>query len=121
MAEIKIVICGCRNFHGTDVFNEFVDFCLARIQKDNNIVILSGHCSGVDSMAEAYANAHGLKVRLYPAEWAKYGKAAGTKRNMQMANDANMVIAFWDGYSKGTKSMIDSAEKLKKPVYLKKI
>ncbi|MBQ4316605.1 MAG: DUF2493 domain-containing protein [Oscillospiraceae bacterium] len=118
---MQIVICGCRDFYDKKVFTEFVDKCLAETASEREICILSGHCSGVDAMAEEYAAEHGLKVKLYPAEWARYGKAAGPKRNNQMAKDASAVIAFWDGRSRGTKNMIDTATKLNKPVFVKMI
>ena len=116
-----IVICGCRDFFDKMVFTEFVDKCLAETPGEWEICILSGHCAGVDAMAEEYAAERGFDVKLYPAEWARYGKAAGPKRNLQMARDANTVIAFWDGRSKGTKNMIDTATKLNKTLFVKMI
>lgn len=75
------------------------------------IVIISGHASGADTLGERYAQEKGFKIETYPADWDKYGKAAGPKRNEQMANIANALIAFWDRKSKGTKSMINLAKK----------
>ncbi len=121
MTELNIAICGCREYNDKNVFIKFVDNCLAEINKGHKVIILSGHCSGVDAMAEDYAKSNGYEIQLYPAEWARYGKGAGPKRNLQMANDADAVIAFWDGHSRGTKNMIDTAEKLNKRVYVKKI
>lgn len=121
MAELKVVICGGRDFYGSEVFTEFVDDCLAEIKKDHKITVLSGHCSGVDTMAEEYAKANGYEVRIFPAEWARYGKVAGPKRNLQMANEADTVIAFWNGSSRGTGNMIETAKKLKKAVYVRMI
>lgn len=74
-------------------------------------VIISGHCSGADMIGEMYAHNHSLQVELYPADWKKYGKASGPIRNEEMAKTANRLIAFWDGKSKGTKSMIGLAQK----------
>ena len=45
-----------------------------------------------------------------PADWEKYGRSAGPKRNAQMAEIANALIAFWDGQSRGTKNMIETAK-----------
>ncbi len=119
--RMPIVICGCRDFYDKKVFTEFADKCLAETASKWEICILSGHCSGVDAMAEEYAAERGFAVKLYPAEWARYGKAAEPKRNMQMAKDASAVIAFWDGRSKGTKNMIDTATKLNKKLFVKVI
>jgi len=50
---------------------------------------------------------------LFSADWSKYGKSAGYKRNKQMALYADVLIAFWDGNSKGTKLMIELAKEYK--------
>lgn len=121
MMEKRIIICGCRDYSDNAEFTRFVDECIAEKSEDAKIVILSGHCRGVDAMAEEYARKKGFELRVYPAEWSKYGRAAGPKRNMQMAMDADEVVAFWDGSSKGTKNMIDLAKKQNKRVYIKLI
>ena len=69
----------------------------------------------------AYAEENGFKVEKYPADWEKYGKSAGPRRNKQMAEISDYVICFWDEKSKGTKSMIDYAIKYNKPIKIKKI
>ena len=48
-------------------------------------------------------------MRVFPADWDKYGKRAGYLRNVQMAEYADALLAFWDGESRGTKNMIDEA------------
>ena len=50
-----------------------------------------------------------LAVEYYPAEWEKHGKAAGYKRNARMADNADGLLAVWDGESRGTKHMIREA------------
>ena len=72
---------------------------------------MSGHASGADSLGEKFAADHNLQCELYPADWDKHGKAAGPIRNAEMAEVADALIAFWDGQSRGTKSMIDLARK----------
>ena len=54
---------------------------------------------------------NGWEVLSFPADWDKYGKAAGYKRNDEMARNADALIAFWDGKSRGTRHMIDLAKK----------
>ncbi len=117
----SIVICGCRNFCDKSTIAEFVDKCLEGKIANCEIHILSGHCTGVDTIAEEYAKERGFSLTVYPADWIKYGKAAGPKRNMQMAKEADFVIAFWNGTSKGTKNMIDTAAKLNKTIFVKMI
>ena len=62
---------------------------------------------GVDTLAVRWANYHGYPLKEFPADWNKYGKAAGYRRNVEMAEYADLLIAFWDGKSPGTKHMID--------------
>jgi hypothetical protein len=69
--------------------------------------IVSGGARGVDTLAIAYAKAHGLPYKIFPADWQKYGYRAGPLRNKQMANYADYGVAIWDGQSRGTKNMID--------------
>ena len=99
----------------------YIDDCIADIRKENRIVIVSGCASGTDSLGERYALENGFEIERYPAEWEKYGRSAGPKRNLKMVQTADCVICFWDGKSSGTKSMINYAEKLSKQVMIKKI
>ena len=62
---------------------------------------------------------NGYEIEYYPAEWKKYGKRAGPKRNEMMAQSCDYAICFWDGKSKGTKSMIEFARKYNKPLKIK--
>ena len=117
----KVVIAGCRDYNNYDAAKKFIDFCLSKIRNTNEIVIVSGCARGVDAMGERYALDNHLKLEKHPADWKKYGRAAGPIRNREMAEIADYVICFWDNKSKGTKSMIDYAKKLNKPIKIKKI
>lgn len=85
----------------------------------HDIIIVSGGASGADAIGERYAQENGFKVEKYPADWEKYGRSAGPRRNKQMAEVSNYVICFWDKKSKGTKSMIECAKRLDKPIKIK--
>ncbi len=74
--------------------------------------IISGGAKGVDTCARNYALSHGIKITEYLPEYKKYGRAAPLKRNIIIIQNADLVLAFWDGKSKGTKFVIDSCEKL---------
>ena len=76
-------------------------------------VIISGHATGADTLGEQYAKEHGLSCELHPADWNRHGRAAGPIRNEEMAKVADRLVAFWDGKSSGTKSMISLAKKYK--------
>ncbi|KKL45313.1 hypothetical protein LCGC14_2356910, partial [marine sediment metagenome] len=58
------------------------------------------------------------KLTVYRAEWDKYGKSAGFLRNQTIIDNCDMVVAFWDGKSKGTADTINKAKRSKKPILL---
>ena len=118
--KYRIAVGGCRYYNNYDVFCEFLDECFIQLDK-KDITILSGKCSGVDNMAERYAIEKGYDLETYPAEWNKFGKSAGPKRNRIMAERADLVMVFWDYKSKGTKNLIEYATKFNKPVKIKDI
>lgn len=72
--------------------------------------IISGGAKGVDTCAAAYANAHGIPLTVFLPQYEKYGKSAPLKRNLQIIEAAELVIAFWDGQSRGTKYVIDQCK-----------
>jgi len=106
---MKVIIAGGRNFRDYDKLRESCDNILVN-QKD--VEIVSGTAAGADTLGERYAQEKGYEVKKFPAQWDLYGKSAGYKRNQQMAEYADGLIAFWDGKSKGTKHMIDIANKM---------
>jgi len=105
---MKLIIAGSRNF--TD-YKKLAEACDHILQDQNNIEIVSGaYYKGADKLGEQYAAEKGFPIKQFPADWKKFGKAAGPKRNHQMANYADALIAFWNGESKGTKHMIQIAK-----------
>ena len=110
MNEYKAIIAGGRHFDDYNLVKERCDFFLSEKMKCHQVIIISGHASGADSLGERYASEHGLKTELHPADWKAHGKAAGSIRNKEMAEVADALIAFWDGASRRTKNMIDTAK-----------
>lgn len=96
----------------------FEDYNIMKaILKDKGLTgIISGGAKGADRFAERYAQEIGLPIEIIKPEWEKYGRAAGVMRNKEIVNKADIIFAFWDGKSKGTKSSIDFAEKIRKKV-----
>lgn len=117
----RVVIAGCRDYNNYGEAKTYIDFCLSNVKEENEIIIVSGCASGADAIGERYAEENGFEVEKYPADWQRYGRGAGPRRNRQMAEISDYVICFWDGKSKGTKSMIEFAHKYGKPVKIKKI
>ena len=109
---IKVIIAGTRDFNDYAFLKKNLDYFLQGINPNNEeIEIVSGNARGADKLGERYAKEHNLPVKLFRANWDKYGKRAGYLRNQEMANYSDMLIAFWDEKSKGTKHMIDIAKK----------
>lgn len=79
-------------------------------EKKEDVVIISDHASGADALGERYAQERGFQLETFPADWKAHGRAAGPIRNARMASAANALIAFWDGKSRGTKNMIETAK-----------
>ena len=79
-------------------------------------------CSGVGktTFSKKYAQEKGYEIHRFPADWDSFGKSAGYIRNEQMAQNADALVAFWDGQSRGTKHMIDLAHKYRLLVRVKK-
>ena len=75
---------------------------------------MSGGARGIDTCAAEFARAHGLKLTEFLPDYARYGKGAPIVRNKQIAEYADEVLAFWDGKSRGTLSVIKYCEKIGK-------
>lgn len=78
--------------------------------------IISGGALGVDTLAKNYAEANGIPFTPFVAEWSRYGKSAGFRRNENMREAAAALISVWDGESTGTKHLIDAMLRDQKPV-----
>ena len=76
--------------------------------------IVSGGALGVDLCASEYASRVGIKLTEFFPEYERYGRAAPIVRNKKIVDYADKIIAFWDGESKGTLSVIKYAEKMGK-------
>ena len=105
---MKVIIAGGRDFKD---YNRLKEVCDKILINQNNIEIISGTAGGADTLGERYAQEKGYEVKKFPAKWDEYGKKAGYLRNQEMGEYADGLIAFWDGQSKGTKHMIDIANK----------
>lgn len=104
----KVIIAGTRSFQDYELLQSYVDYMLSRTT--DVIEIVSGGAKGADALGECYAKEHGYRLKIFPANWEQYGKAAGYRRNAEMAAYADALIAFWDGKSRGTMHMINLAK-----------
>lgn len=104
--SFNLLIAGGRDFSNYDLLARR---CAAYIAENCGVqepTILSGCASGADSLGEQFAMEYQLQCRFFPAQWEKFGRAAGPMRNRQMAQVADGAVVFWDGRSRGTRSMI---------------
>jgi len=82
----------------------------------NMTSIVSGGCkSGVDAHAERFAREHDIPITVFPADWSM-GRAAGPIRNTKIVQECAVIVAFWDGKSRGTADTIRKAEAANKTV-----
>lgn len=109
---MRVIVCGGRDFTDRQLCFDSLDRLLSGLE---NVEIISGHARGADTYGEEYAVFHGLRRKYFVADWKRYGRSAGPIRNQQMLEyamkDTAMVIAFWDGQSRGTKNMIEQARR----------
>ena len=108
---MRVIVCGSRHWTDrkriADRLREFVA----------HTTIVHGGARGADRIAGEEAKKRGLKVEVHPANWERYGRAAGPIRNHKMAElGADLCIAFLKDNSPGTRNMIEQARKFEIPV-----
>lgn len=102
----RVIVAGGREVREIPNFYEVMD---QFFDPENDILVNGGCPTGVDAMALSYAVQLGATHQVFHAEWEKHGAKAGPMRNRLMAENADVLVAFWDGYSTPTKSMIMEA------------
>lgn len=119
---MRIIVAGGRDFSDYKTLDEkireiFISLGLER----KEVEIVCGKAKGADTLGEDFAKKFQLKLKYFPADWTQ-GKKAGFLRNEEMAvyaqQDNGVLIAFWDGISKGTKHMIQLAKSYKLKIYV---
>lgn len=110
---MKLAIIGSR----TIIDKEKIFLELEEIYKTKKIdLVVSGGAKGPDSIGEYWAKEKGIPVKVFLPDWVNLGKSAGMIRNKDIIQECDMVIAFWDGKSKGTLNAIEIAKKMNKKV-----
>ena len=104
---MKLLIVGSRSIENFDIS--------PYITSDVDTII-SGGASGVDSIAEKYADTHRISKYIIRPRYDLYGRAAPLKRNEQMVDLADSVLVIWDGRSKGTEYTIKYSKGVGKPL-----
>ena len=114
---MNIAIIGSRDFTDYRCLKETLDSHFSFNIKDVDYIV-SGGAKGADTLAERYAREHNIPIKIYPAQWKTFGKSAGYRRNIEIIENSDIVFAFWDGKSKGTKHSIDIANKQNKILFV---
>jgi hypothetical protein len=118
---MKLLIAGSRTFDANKLFRLFdINDLLRYFDLEWPEEFVHGGCpTGADKFCAEIADSYHdtTDCIVFKADWKKYGKSAGPKRNMEMAEYADILILIWDGKSKGSKNMKETMEKLGKPVY----
>jgi predicted Rossmann fold nucleotide-binding protein DprA/Smf involved in DNA uptake len=104
---MKVAIVGSRNFPAPEKVQVAIDYLM---ENSPGWTLVTGGATGVDTWAEAAARAQGVSVEVFQADWEGLGRVAGFVRNREIIARVNLVIAFWDGKSSGTKHSIDMAK-----------
>lgn len=114
---MNILVCGGRNYKNKEKLFKVLDLFLPEPEYDEylqqippSLIIIQGGATGADALAREWSDLHRIDGIEHPAEWDKYGKAAGPIRNTKMINDGygvDLVIAFKGGA--GTKDLINKA------------
>ncbi len=104
---MKVAVIGSRNAH----VDHLEMYLSAEVTE-----IVSGGAKGIDTCARQYALAHHIKLTEFLPEYTRYGRGAPLRRNLQIIEYADWVLAFWDGTSRGTQYVIEQCHKRGKPV-----
>lgn len=112
---MKVAVVGSRTMADEKYLDAVLDRCRSIW---GAFTVLSGGARGADTLALGWARERNLPFKLFAANWGKYGRRAGPLRNPAMVEAADAVVAFWDGVSPGTRSTIEIAKELKRPVYI---
>lgn len=108
---MKVAVIGSRSFTNYKAFtNKLYD-----LLGDTRPHFISGGADGPDSMAQRYAQKMGYSITIHYPDWS-IGKQAGMLRNRQIIEEAEWIIAWWDGVSPGTRGAIELAERMGKRV-----
>ncbi len=108
----KLLVCGSRSIADAEwVSNQISALVAEKGFSLSDLILIEGGAKGVDAMGKAWAVANGVPVETHKADWARYGRGAGHRRNAEMVAAANYVLILWDGISSGTKNDIDLCKK----------
>jgi hypothetical protein len=108
---MKVAVIGGRGFDNYELLKSTLDqFIITRI--------VSGGAKGADKLSERYAKENNIPTEIYLPDWDLFGKKAGFLRNTTIIENSELVVAFWNSKSRGTRDSIGKANKLKKNTFI---
>lgn len=111
---MKLAIIGSRSFNDWNKFNDGIAKNTSNSDLLGDITIISGGANGTDTMAEKFSEQTAIPIEIFLPDYAVHGKGATHIRNRKIVDVSDRIIAFWDGVSKGTQSVIEYAKKKEK-------
>lgn len=109
---MKLAVVGPRDFSDKEYIYSVISVVVDEFKVTE---IVSGGARGVDTIAELFSSDNGLSFVGFLPQYDRYGKTATIIRNRLIVKNSDMVLAFWNGKSRGTKSTIDIARRDLKP------
>jgi len=110
---VRVAIVGSRHFADPDRVTDYVKGLPAGSS------IITGSASGVDAAATRAARTRGLNVQVMPASFDELADASrSAARNQRLVDACDVLVAFWDGASKGTRSTVERALEAGKEVHV---
>lgn len=100
---MKVAVIGSRGLTVND---------LGKYLPEDTTEIVSGGAKGIDTCAKNYALSHNIKLTEFLPDYKRFGRAAPLKRNLKIIQNADLVLAFWDGNSHGMKFVIDECQRI---------
>lgn len=110
---MKAIITGSKDFNSIESMEE----CIESLGLDPITEVICCGSKGADTVGANWAMKHNIPVKVYLPKWDEYGYAAALIRNNLIAKYTDILIAFWDGESPGTKNIINIMYNLGKEVY----
>lgn len=112
MKEIRLAIVGSRDFTNYNILKVIISNIFYKNDMLKIVEIVSGGAKGADSLGQQFGNENDIPVKVFLPDWDKYGKSAGFRRNQLIVGNCDVLLAFWDGKSKGTQHSINIAKEL---------
>jgi hypothetical protein len=108
--KVRVIVAGGRFFEDFALVCKALNFYLSDVPHDD-VLFIEGGAKGADRLGRKYAEKYDYPFMTFEADWDKYGKGAGYRRNAEMADVATHLVLFWDGKSKGSGHMKNIAER----------